>query len=284
MEALDRFIGEKPPGCLYHYTGAVGLLGIIQNRTLWATDYQHLNDRKEYRIGAKLLQDELGRCRLEEKQRRSFERLVAETQRSCYVLSFSEMGDQLSQWRAYCPGGNGYSLGFQQSNALFASAKQHHFNLVRCEYDVQEQRKLCRYLVESFLDGMVTKQSWWSENKDVPSRVRAFFARYQWNLALALVMSALKHHGFEEEKEWRLVSQYPDEALYGVSFRFGRFGVTPYFELPLDLKKDDPHQIDDFVIGPTSNRAASRAALELLLTKNQTMAGRIRISRTPLRN
>jgi hypothetical protein len=47
----------------------------------------------------------------------------------------------------------------------------------------------------------------------VAASVKAFFERYRWNLALALVMSALKHSGFEEEKEWRLVSQYPDEAL-----------------------------------------------------------------------
>jgi hypothetical protein len=284
MDALDRFIREKPSGYLYHYTGAAGLIGITQSGTLWATDYRHLNDRKEYRIGAKLLQDELGSHRLEEKHRRAFDRLVAETQKTCFVLSFSEMGDQLSQWRAYCPGGNGYALGFKQSNALFASAQHHHFNLVRCEYDLREQKKLCHYLVQSFRDGMITKQSWWPSDKDVPSRVRAFFTRYQWNLALALVMSALKHRGFEEEQEWRLVSQYPDEALHGVAFRPGRFGVTPYFELPLKLKEDDPRQIDEIVIGPTPNRPASRAALDVLLSKCDIAVSSIKVSHTPLRH
>lgn len=284
MEALDRFMREKPSGSLYHYTGAAGLLGIVESRTLWATDYRHLNDRKEYRIGAKLLEDELCRHRLEEKHRRAFERLVAETQKTCYVLSFSEMGDQLSQWRAYCPGGNGYALGFKQSNALFASAKQHSFNLVRCAYDLQEQKKLCVYLVESFREGMITKQSWWPQEKGVPSRVRAFFTRYQWNLALALVMAALKHRGFEEEREWRLVSQYPEEALYGVAFRPGRFGITPYFALPLNLKEDEGLHIDEIVIGPTANRVASRAALDVLLAKREIAVGRIKISQTPLRH
>jgi hypothetical protein len=175
-------------------------------------------------------------------------------------------------------------LGFKQSNALFASAQQHHFNLVRCAYELREQKGLCGYLVESFMEGMVTKQSWWPSEKDVPSRVRAFFTRYQWNLALALVMSALKHRGFEEEREWRLVSQYPDEALYGVAFRPGRFGVTPYFELPLDLKKDDPRKIDEIVIGPTSNHTASRAALDILLSKCEIAVSQIKSSHTPLRN
>ena len=121
-----------------------------------------------------------------------------------------------------------------------------------------------------------------SHAEDVASRVTAFFKRYQWNLALALVMSALKHSGFREEKEWRLVSQYPDEALYGVSFRPGRFGVTPYFELPLDVK-EGPRRIDQINIGPTANRTAARGALDLLLSKHDTKAGRVRLSRTPLR-
>jgi hypothetical protein len=284
MEALDRFMGEKPSGCLYHYTGSAGLIGIVQSGKLWATDYRHLNDRKEYRIGAKLLEDELGSNRLEDKHRRAFDRLVAETQKTCYVLSFSEMGDQLSQWRAYSPGGNGYALGFQQSNPLFASAKQHSFNLARCAYDPREQRNLCRYLVESFRDGMITKQSWWPSQNDVSSRLRVFFTRYQWNLALALVMSALKHHGFEEEREWRLVSQYPEQALYGIAFRSGRFGVTPYFELPLNLKEDESRQIDEIIIGPTSNRGASRAALDVLLAKNEITVCRTKVSHTPLRH
>lgn len=281
MDALDTFIREKPSGCLYHYTGAAGLIGIVQSGKLWASDYRHLNDRHEYRIGARLLEEEIRSSPLADPQRKAFDKLVAKTQKACFVLSFSELGDQLSQWRAYSPGGNGCALGFEQGNALFASARQHSFNLIRCEYDPQKQRKLCRYLVQSFIEGMVTRQSWW-HGKNAVSNVRAFFERYQWNLALALVMSALKHRGFEEGKEWRLVSQYPDEALYGVSFRPGRFGVTPYFELPLDSKKG-PRRIEEIIIGPTSNRAAARAAVELLLSKNDTQAGRIRLSDTPLR-
>ncbi|HEY5331777.1 MAG TPA: DUF2971 domain-containing protein [Acidobacteriaceae bacterium] len=283
MHELDRFIMERPSGCLYHYTGAAGVIGILESRDLWATDYRHLNDRQEYRLGARLLKEEIAASRLTEKQRKTFEWLAAETQSGCFVLSFSERGDQLSQWRAYCPGGAGYALGFGQDSGLFSvQAKQHSFNLVRCEYDPGKQRQLCKYLVDSFIDGMATKQSWWPGG-DVPSRVKSFLERYQWNLALALVMSALKHRGFKEEKEWRLVSQYPEEALYGVSFRPGRFGVTPYFTLPIAAKKG-PVEFEKIVIGPTPNQAASRTALELLLSKYETSAKRINLSLTPLRH
>lgn len=282
MDALDRFIQTKPAGCLYHYTGSAGLIGILQSGNIWATDYRHLNDRKEYQIGAKLLQRELRSKGLKKEQQDHFERLVNETQRHCFVLSFSEKGDQLSQWRAYCPGGNGYALGFGQQNPLFTSAREHSFNLVRCEYDPSEHRKLCQYLVDTFIEGMVTTGNWW-RGKDLRSRLRAFSDRYQWNLALALVMSALKHSGFEEEREWRLVSQYPEESLYGVNFRPGRFGITPYFELPLH-GRNSRLTIDEIIIGPTPNKKASRSALELLLLKRDIAPSRVTVSATPLRH
>lgn len=33
--------------CLYHYTSAVGLEGILRSRSLWATDTAFLNDWQE---------------------------------------------------------------------------------------------------------------------------------------------------------------------------------------------------------------------------------------------
>lgn len=282
MGALDTFIREKPTGRLYHYTTAAGLIGIVQKGNLWASDYRHLNDRQEYRLGARLLQNEVLASGLDGKQRVAFNRLVEQTQRGCYVVSFSESRDQLSQWRAYCPGGNGYSLGFGAQNPLFASATQHSLNLIRCQYSSDRQRELSKYLVQTFIEGMVSNKTW-STGKDTPSRIRAFFERYQWGLAVALVVSAVKHPGFEEEKEWRLVSQYPDDALYGVSFRPGRFGVTPFFELPTGTK-DEPSIIDEIIIGPTSSKQATRAALNLLFSKNKTQVRSIKFSNIPLRN
>lgn len=282
MDALDTFIREKPTGCLYHYTSAASLIEIVNTRKLWASDCRHLNDRQEYKLGARLLQEEVLASELNDQQRNAFNTLVAQTQQGCYVASFSECGDQLSQWRAYCPGGNGYSLGFGVKNPIFASAKNHSFNLVRCEYDPLRQRELCQYVLQSFIDGTISKKSW-SKGKDVASRARASLKRRNWELALALVIAASKHRGFEEEREWRLVSQYPAEALYGVSFRSGRFGVTPYFELPMG-PGDGPSFIDEITIGPTSSsKESARAAVDLLFSRSKTQIGSIKFSKTPLR-
>ena len=56
------------------------------------------------------------------------------------------------------------------------------------------------------------------------------------------------------------------------------------FALPLNLEEDEPFHIDEIVIGPTSNRTASRAPLDVLLAKREIGVSRIKISQTPLRH
>ena len=48
-ELLARLYGTKPDpeNPLYHYTSLEGLRGIVDSRTLWATDIRYLNDAQE---------------------------------------------------------------------------------------------------------------------------------------------------------------------------------------------------------------------------------------------
>jgi hypothetical protein len=39
------------PKILYHYTTAIGLMGIVQSQTLWAPNAEFLNDARELRFG-----------------------------------------------------------------------------------------------------------------------------------------------------------------------------------------------------------------------------------------
>jgi hypothetical protein len=161
-------------------------------------------------------------------------------------------------------------------NGLFVSAKQHAFNLIRCVYDTRKQRKLCQYLIGAFVDeSLGTRKG--LQDGGAPEQIKGLLVRYQWSLALAMVTSSLMRAGFEEEMEWRLVSQYPDEVLYGVAFRPGRFGVTPYFELPLDTEQG-PRSIDEIVIGPTANKPAAREAPKMLLLKHHSEVPVIKLS------
>ncbi len=44
---------------LYHFTNQQGLLGIVENKEIWATQIQYLNDTSEYRYTLELAQREL---------------------------------------------------------------------------------------------------------------------------------------------------------------------------------------------------------------------------------
>jgi hypothetical protein len=49
----------------------------------------------------------------------------------------------LSQWRAYCPKGNGFSIGFTASQLKYL--RQHtHFRLIQCAYTAEEKGELVR--------------------------------------------------------------------------------------------------------------------------------------------
>lgn len=48
-------VDKNTPDVIYHYTNQDGLLGIIGNNTLWATNILYLNDYKEHIIGKELL-------------------------------------------------------------------------------------------------------------------------------------------------------------------------------------------------------------------------------------
>jgi hypothetical protein len=47
---------QSPPGCVYHYTSAAGLNGIVTQRALRATNYSFLNDPTELAYGRSVVQ------------------------------------------------------------------------------------------------------------------------------------------------------------------------------------------------------------------------------------
>jgi hypothetical protein len=263
VDVLTELISEKPSGEIYHYTDATGLIGMVENRSVWATSHLHLNDTMEHEFACKVLEEELRESNLSPKQQGIFRLILESFREPFYIASFSEDGNLLSQWRAYGGRGVGYSIGFAPNNPLFHSAGAEAFNLVKCRYHLVEQKRLASALVSTF------EQEYWQSAISVETETgeafRAFFHRYQWHFVLALFISACKHSSFSEEKEWRLVSQYPDRLLSRnkIRYRPGRFGVVPYFPIPLHQNNLKP-RLDSITIGPAFNEEVSRSALNLL--------------------
>lgn len=94
---------------LYHYTTAKGLIGIVEQKKIWATEIFYLNDWEEFHAGLKLAIKHLQK--LHEKADARKDRVEAERFRwlidamghnaftafcHIYVCSFSADGDELS--------------------------------------------------------------------------------------------------------------------------------------------------------------------------------------------
>src|SRR5579864_6760669 len=156
----------RPPARLYHYTSQSGLLGILKSKTLWATRIQYLSDASEFRYTFKLWAE----ATQERQQRvtasdagnsdfrseltsilgelpRMFERFV---RIPVHVACFSEDGDSLDLWRAYCRSGPGFSIGFDSHQLIGAAIKCSCF-LAPCIYDPSRQSKLVDKLMGPFL-------------------------------------------------------------------------------------------------------------------------------------
>jgi hypothetical protein len=179
------------------------------------------------------------------------------------VASFSERGNDLSQWRSYAGHGVGYSIGFAPNNPLFDSAKYEAFNLVKCIYSRKRQSALAKALVQTFEEQYSSSQR--PQHDDEGESFRALSRQYNWHYALTLFVSACKHSSFSSEKEWRLVCQHPDRLLEigKIHFRVGRFGVVPHFPIPLDQSNLRP-RFDTVFVGPAANVEASLSALRTL--------------------
>ncbi len=269
---------------LYHYTDANGLIGIVGKRELWATNILHLNDSSEFTHALDMATEQL---RSEEYSTskwdtKAFSELLKDSESLLqmgpdlpFVFSLSRNGDQLSQWRAYCPKGNGFSIGFRRSQLKYLNDESG-FRLVRCVYRDHEKQKLIRHTAR-FVDRIYRMPIGFRTSIEHAAALRRAYER-SW-----LRLAALKHPGFVEESEWRLVG-FPGNGT-PVAYRPGRFGILPYCRLPL-APEDAPFEFEHIYVGPNSAPSVAGASLWGLL---RDMCGQpidpfqIRLSSIPLR-
>jgi hypothetical protein len=105
-------------------------------------------------------------------------------------------------------------------------------------------------------------------------------------LSSRLVWAALKlkHFGFAEEKEWRLIDNRDlgsliargGDPLDGTKFRRGAYGVTPYLVVELPKRwRTAPLGIAEVIVGPSSNANATVASIQELLKSRICSTARV---------
>lgn len=284
---------EQLPEVLWHYTNPAGLMGIIEQRALWATDAEYLNDAQELRFGREQIIEAL---RVERDRRES----TAQSQASwdpdmaaaitlagalailedgddtatgwvseVYLSCFCAQRDLLSQWRGYAQG-QGYALAFDGAALVRLPVQS-----ADASPDPMAELRPVAYGPDS-----------------IPARTAEALAHLDagptnhpgmrgMDLARRVILKLLaehKHEAFEEEREWRLIASLVN-APANRFFRSGSLGLIPYvkLEIPLDAA------LREVMVGPGPDRALRMRAVHHLLATAGLYDVRVTASQAPFR-
>lgn len=270
---------NEPKEPLFHYTSIQGLIGILTDRKIWATNISHLNDKQElfeardmFREAIDTLQKSIDSSPepairppdYRKNPKIKFIGLVYDfldlaRELSIFVCSFSREGNQLSQWRGYCPNAYGFSIGFDYVK-LKLQAKKQKFFLRECVYQKKEQRKIVDDYVQTKIVPSLSNLG--SDAEMAKMALKAFSEILE-------ILPTIKNGHFAEEKEWRLISSAFDPPST-IKFRPGKTAIIPYCEFQLAEEGEDL-PVECIKIGPTPNKDESLLSLKTLLRKEKML-------------
>src|SRR5262245_46465424 len=156
IERAAKLASSSPdlhPDRLYHFTDCAGLIGIFENKSLWASLATSLNDPSEVTYGIELA-CELFRRRTVTAQNFSLDgmdalvRARAAASRA-YIVSFCENLNLAGQWLHYGHSGSGVAVGFYPQHLV-----QPPYELFRIVYIEEQQIEVIRSIIATIDDSL----------------------------------------------------------------------------------------------------------------------------------
>jgi hypothetical protein len=265
---IDIHLSTPLPQKLYHYTSTEAFRCIVEYNKLWATDAFYMNDNQEILHALELCQ-EICRSMAKGASGRELEFLEKlfnqlhfqkTNQSHIFTVSFSESRDQLSQWRAYTRNG-GYALSFKGS-ALSHVANAQGYLIAKCIYE----ETLKKELIDEFISNKVHEST-----TELNIDLLAILAANEFLIIAAM----MKHQGFSEEKEWRLISTTSRDDPSQIKYRSVARYLIPYLEVsvsPHVMPSIDSRKfigIDEVLVGPAPEPELSwRSCMQLLIDRD----------------
>lgn len=282
---LIQLIKSRPdPDVVYHYTTPDGLLGLLSDQSIWSTDVRYLSDAREFDCTVDLVHAELDALRAKYSAGHPEVRLLDELENvlkaapdiRLYVSSFSEHGNLLSQWRAYCPPTGGFALGI--TPAVLRQKSGH--MLFPCVYDPERRHFLIGEAVGRILNRYRVEGGPQEQEPERLIRIAGYAAEFFGGVLL--LAACFKDAGFKEEAEWRPIIRSSIEGESRPLFRTGRSGLVPYVHTPLALG-DRRLRIDEVIVGPNPHDALAKQAVVTLLDNLGVVHDGVRLSGIPYR-
>ncbi len=280
---IKTILKEEPKTTIYHYTNQKGLLGIVDTKTIWATNIHYLNDAAEFSYALKLARYVLQENK-ENLKKKIEKEIITAIENSLFtiekisicVCSFSEKGDLLSQWRGYCPHGGGFSIGFKYSN-LKDAIKRENFILAPCVYDSKKQIDIINELIAKIVFMYLYEKEQYPLIPEFKNKLKDIFIN-----DFVRYAPIIKHPSFSEEKEWRLISPIVSSKHPKLKYREGNSLITPYFDF--NLNDDNGHvNIQEIIVGPNPHMELLMNAISGLMTNKKIKLKSIASSAIPYR-
>jgi hypothetical protein len=297
---------EDRPARLAHYTSLATLESILTSRQLWFANPLYMNDLEEMRFGmsegafifrsSEVLKASCAAPERHDYLLDQFNQLYSEFEDThaldVYVLCLSEHneGDKdgvLSMWRGYGAHGTGAALLLDTS----VFPRYEHLPLIvgKVHYATAQQRREWLTNKVAALAEQIARHDKSDEN------LRA--AVHLWIERLKLFALFSKHHGFAEEKEWRIFyarqRDQGSQLINHISYAITQRGVEPKLKLPFDTALTGPTQqragievLAEIILGPSQSSQLAQASIRRMvqLLGHPDLADRVYASSIPFRN
>lgn len=249
---VNRLLPSSIPrvsGPVFHYTSGAGLIGMVEEGVVWASEAASLNDLAEVRQGWTLIQNWLQ----EQPDSDAIEHLRQQAARplqlphDVFVLCASTEGDDANQWRLYADKASGYAVELNPDIELVvvsdvaetpgpdkptsvhpATEVAFVTPWLQVLYEPTEVQRALQELVESVESELQDLESAGPAEEEVDNRYENFGDdSYE---ALAMIAHLIKRPGFAGEHEVRVIAtlMWRDRHL---RYRAGTHGIVGYARL-----------------------------------------------------
>jgi hypothetical protein len=264
------------PDRLHHYTSLYSLIGIVDQKEIWFTNIDYLNDISEFREGKELFLEILARAESK------FELPESYTRIRCYIeecitpydlfsFSVSERRDSLEQWRAYANAESGVMITF---HGIFEHLEEAGITCMKVVYDEKHYTEEIHRLVE--------KMKRWDLAR-LNGNLAGFWAKF--HRVMAKLFLKKKNSAFKHEEEWKLFYSHRDiddsdkigteVVKEKIRFRPAENYIIPYSILDLTKLRvfDRSRFIQEVLVSPTikqreKGQSRSIEGIKRLLAKN----------------
>jgi len=208
--------------CFSHYTSAEALYSILENKEFWLRDVRDMNDTQEIQHGYELIKDIIQREDVHNKICKTFSVYRAGDaakkalndfckgkyfSKKVFVACFSEHNlkddhGRLSMWKGYGKRGTGVAV--IPDKTIMNEKTTLPVSLSNVEY-IKDTDKIEKH-IEMIIKNVCNKrQELLKISQEIPEK--EFASEIYGYLISALIYGSIciKHPGFEEEKEWRVV-------------------------------------------------------------------------------